>query len=118
MDDLRLEDWQRSRNDQKSTSSDRIEDRSQWWIRSLRDRRPIRQPIVRNQESRWQSLCYFICSLLLTDNDGPSLQVASIEKKSKHLHDTYGLTVYGDRDQALMVLFTIIVDEIREHSLL
>jgi len=42
-------------------------------------------------------------------------KVAKIEKKSFHLHDTYGLIVYGDADQALMVLFSIIVDEIREH---
>jgi uncharacterized protein YxjI len=42
-------------------------------------------------------------------------KVAKIEKKSFHLHDTYGLTVYGDTDRALMVLFTVIVDEIREH---
>jgi len=42
-------------------------------------------------------------------------KVAEIEKKSMHIHDTYGLTVFGDVDQALMVLFTIIVDEIREH---
>jgi len=42
-------------------------------------------------------------------------KVAKIEKKRFHLHDTYGLKVYGDADQALMVLFTIIVDEIREH---
>ena len=43
------------------------------------------------------------------------IKVAKIEKKSFHLHDTYGLTVYGDADQGLMVLFAIIVDEIREH---
>jgi uncharacterized protein YxjI len=42
-------------------------------------------------------------------------KVAQIEKKSFHIHDTYGLTVYGNADQALMVLFTIIVDEIRQH---
>jgi len=43
-------------------------------------------------------------------------KVAKIEKKSFHIHDTYGLTVFGDdTDRALMVLFTIIVDEIREH---
>ena len=42
-------------------------------------------------------------------------QVAQIEKKSFHLHDTYGLTTYDEADRALMVLFTIIVDEIREH---
>jgi len=42
-------------------------------------------------------------------------KVAEIEKKIFHLHDTYGLTIYGDTDQALMILFTVIVDEIREH---
>jgi len=42
-------------------------------------------------------------------------KVASIHKERFHLHDTYGLTVYGDADRALMVLFTVIVDEIREH---
>jgi len=42
-------------------------------------------------------------------------KVAKIEKKRFHLHDTYGLKVYDDADQALMVLFAIIVDEIREH---
>jgi len=42
-------------------------------------------------------------------------KVASIEKKTFHLHDTYGLTVYDDADRALMVLFTVIVDEIRQH---
>lgn len=41
--------------------------------------------------------------------------MAEIEKKPFHLHDTYGLTVYGDANRALMVLFTVIVDEIREH---
>jgi len=40
---------------------------------------------------------------------------AKIEKKSHHIHDTYGVTVYGNANKALMVLFTIIVDEIREH---
>jgi len=42
-------------------------------------------------------------------------KVAKIEKKRFHLHDTYGVSVYDDTDQALMVLFAIIVDEIREH---
>ena len=41
--------------------------------------------------------------------------MAKIEKKSFHLHDTYGLTVYDNADQGLMVLFAILVDEIREH---
>jgi len=40
---------------------------------------------------------------------------AKIEKKSLHVHDTYGLTTFGNADRGLMVLFTIIVDEIREH---
>jgi len=42
-------------------------------------------------------------------------KVAKIEKKRLHAHDTYGLSVYGNADQGLMVLFTIIVDEIRQH---
>jgi len=43
------------------------------------------------------------------------VKVAEILKKSFHLHDTYGLTVYGNADRALMVLFTVIADEIRQH---
>jgi len=43
------------------------------------------------------------------------VKVARIEKKSFHVRDTYGLTVYGDADRALMVLFTVIVDEIQQH---
>jgi len=39
-------------------------------------------------------------------------KVAAIEKKIPHIHDTYDLRVYGDADRALMVLFTVIVDEI------
>jgi len=42
-------------------------------------------------------------------------RVAKIEKKSFHLHDTYGVTVYGNADKGLMILFSIIVDEIRQH---
>lgn len=44
-----------------------------------------------------------------------SLQVAAIGKKILTLRDTYDLTVYGETDRALMVLFTIIVNEVREH---
>ncbi|UJR35816.1 hypothetical protein I4U23_028563 [Adineta vaga] len=42
-------------------------------------------------------------------------KVASIDKKVLSLHHTYDLTVYGESDRALMVLFSIIVNEIREH---
>ncbi|CAF1644877.1 unnamed protein product [Adineta ricciae] len=42
-------------------------------------------------------------------------KVASIEKKALHLHHTYDLTVYGTADRALMILFSMIVNEIREH---
>jgi len=41
-------------------------------------------------------------------------KVAKISKKDLNVPDTYNLTVYGDTDRALMVLFTIIVDEIRQ----
>ncbi|CAF0975558.1 unnamed protein product [Adineta steineri] len=42
-------------------------------------------------------------------------KVAQIHKDRFHLHDTYGLKVYGNEDQALMILFAIVVDEIRQH---
>ena len=59
-------------------------------------------------------VCSFVYFLWLTLKKY-DFKVAKIEKKSFHLHDTYGLTVYGDTDQALMVLFAVVVDEIREH---
>jgi len=40
-------------------------------------------------------------------------KVAKIEKERRHAHETYGLSVYGTADQGLMVLFTLMVDEIR-----
>ncbi|CAF1526797.1 unnamed protein product [Adineta steineri] len=42
-------------------------------------------------------------------------KVAEITKKLMRLENTYELTVFGKVDRALMVLFTIIVDEIRKH---
>ncbi|CAF0915802.1 unnamed protein product [Adineta steineri] len=42
-------------------------------------------------------------------------KVAEISKKLLKLENTYELTVFGKVDRALMVLFTIIVDEIRKH---
>jgi len=42
-------------------------------------------------------------------------KVAKVTKKELHVHDTYDLSVYDHTDPALMILFTIIVDEIRQH---
>ncbi|CAF1526211.1 unnamed protein product [Adineta steineri] len=42
-------------------------------------------------------------------------KVAEITKKLLHVENTYELSVFGKVPRGLMVLFTIIVDEIRKH---